>query len=232
MRRLGRMLELVDGAAEDGRTVFWPSTEFDQAGWERIVELPASIGKLTEVTHLRLYGSHLVRIPPEIGDMRSLQDPDAYTSYGLRWFPYEITRSEELSNSRISTRALYGNWNHRAPFPALPKRDAGPTGTQGTCSVCDGPFADGPARLRWTTSWIGTDPVPLLVRACSKVWSTICPRARTGTCRPRIGRPRPPGAPHDPRHVRAGADPSGRTHISWNSPWKSTSKSPPTRRST
>src|SRR6266508_2440935 len=58
-----RMLELVEEAAKDGREVLWPARELDPEDWLRIVELPPSIAKLKSVRALRLYGSHLVRIP-------------------------------------------------------------------------------------------------------------------------------------------------------------------------
>jgi len=85
--------------------------------WQRIVTLPRSIRNLKSVRFLSLYGSHLVRIPPEIGEMTSLQEFDPYTSYSLHWFPYEITHCMQLKQSRVSTRALYGNHKFRPPFP-------------------------------------------------------------------------------------------------------------------
>ena len=59
---------------------------------------------------MNLYGSGLVRIPPEVGEMTALEDFDPYTSYRLHWFPFEITRCPKLKDSRVSTRALYGNF--------------------------------------------------------------------------------------------------------------------------
>lgn len=41
--------------------------------WEQIVTLPKSIATLKSIKVLSLYGSHLVRIPPEIGDMTNLE---------------------------------------------------------------------------------------------------------------------------------------------------------------
>ena len=58
---------------------------------EQIVALPRSIGKLKSVKFLCLYGSRVVRIPPEIGEMTNLEEFDPYTSYSLHWFPYELT---------------------------------------------------------------------------------------------------------------------------------------------
>jgi hypothetical protein len=44
-----------------------------------IVTLPPTIAKLTAVKHLMLHGSNLVRIPPEIGVMTSLEEFTPYT---------------------------------------------------------------------------------------------------------------------------------------------------------
>src|SRR5262249_864201 len=115
--------------------------------WEQIVTLPKSIGTLKSVKFLGLYGSHLVRIPPEIGDMKNLEEFDPYTSWCLHWCPYEITRCKRLTQSRVSTRSLYGNYKYRPPFPRLPQisSDVVPT----TCSVCTGPFSEGQIHQAW-----------------------------------------------------------------------------------
>jgi hypothetical protein len=144
--------------------VFWPAKELAPEVWAQIIELPPTISKLTQVTHLRLYGSHLVRMPPEIGDMRSLIELDAYTSYRLHWFPYEVARCR---NSRISTRALYGNISFRPAFPNLDEEDA-TVWSIGSCSVCGTPFDGRTAQLAWISFPVGTDVLPLLVRACSE----------------------------------------------------------------
>jgi len=89
--------------------------------YEQILTLPPSIANLKSVKYFSLYGSHLVRIPAEIGEMTNLQELDVYTSYRLHWLPYEITRCAKLKRSRMSTRALYGNYKYRPPFPLLPQ---------------------------------------------------------------------------------------------------------------
>src|SRR5687767_3123573 len=68
-----RLLELIDEAAADGREVFRPLVELTGPERSDLVTLPATIAKLTRVKHLLLYGSPLVRIPPEIGAMTSLE---------------------------------------------------------------------------------------------------------------------------------------------------------------
>jgi hypothetical protein len=102
-----RLLELIDQAANDNREEFSPGREMTPEQWSQITTLPASIGKLKSVKHLILYGSSLVRIPPEIGEMSSLQQFSPYTSYRLHWFPFEILRCTNLKRSTVSTRALW-----------------------------------------------------------------------------------------------------------------------------
>ena len=114
-----KLLDLVEEAARDGRTVFEPGADLTWEEWTKITTLPASIGKLKKVRSLLLYGSNLSSIPPQIGEMTGLEYLDLYTSYRLHWLPYELTRCRKLRDSRISTRALYGNYKYRPPFPRL-----------------------------------------------------------------------------------------------------------------
>jgi hypothetical protein len=101
--------------AADGSDELNPIAAIGPEKWEQIVMLPSSIGTLQSVKVLSLYGSHLVRIPPAIGEMTNLEEFDPYTSYRLHWLPYEITRCQKLKRSRVSTRALYGNRKYRPP---------------------------------------------------------------------------------------------------------------------
>lgn len=98
------------------------------------------VASLKHVTEMRLYGSHLRRLPPEIGRLTSLRELDIYRSYSLHWLPYEITRCADLSVSRMSTRALYGNRKTRLPFPRLSRPIEVLLTT--TCSACDQLFGD------------------------------------------------------------------------------------------
>lgn len=178
------LVELVEIAARDGREEFNPRADMDAADWDRIVTLPPNIAKLEKVRVLRLYGSYLVRIPPEIGDMTNLTYFDPYTSYRLHWFPYEITRCKNLVRSRVSTRALYGNHKYRPRFPDL-EVEQGPA--SGRCSVCERPVDT--LRQVWTSMRVATDVLPLLVNACS------------GAC---IKRLPPPAEGYVPRPHRGG----------------------------
>jgi hypothetical protein len=161
-----KLLELVETAASKGKTEFSPGLELSPELWRQIVTLPPSISKLESVKKLYLYGSHLVRIPPEICEMANLEELDLYTSYRLHWLPYEVTRCQKLKKSRISTRALYGNYKHRSPFPRLNIPEF-KLNLPSNCSVCQNPLQAGGVQQMWITVLVATDVLPLLVNACS-----------------------------------------------------------------
>ncbi|WP_369383224.1 leucine-rich repeat domain-containing protein [Streptomyces sp. cg36] len=175
------LLELVEEAAADGREEFRPLTGLSPEERRQVVTLPPTIAKLSAVRHLVLYGSNLVRIPPEIGAMTSLEEFTPYTSYRLHWFPYEITRCRNLTRSTVSTRALFGNYKLRPPFPRLqPSQDSvtgldpahldprrrGATAVH-SCSICDLPISQRGLHQVWISIRVATDVLPLLVNACS-----------------------------------------------------------------
>ncbi|MBE1531740.1 leucine-rich repeat domain-containing protein [Actinomadura algeriensis] len=186
------LLALIDEAAADGRTTFKPFVEMSAPERRQIVTLPPTIAKLTAVEHLVLYGTNLVRIPPEIGAMTSLETFEPYTSHRLHWYPYELTRCTRLADSTVSTRVLYGNFKIRPPFPALrPVTDAGETdlsaldpGVWGadavrTCSLCRSPV-DRELHQAWISYRVGTDVLPLLVNACSSACVAALPDPHPG----------------------------------------------------
>ncbi|MFG3589446.1 leucine-rich repeat domain-containing protein [Streptomyces sp. NPDC047990] len=195
-----RLLELIEEAVADGRDEFRPLPELSPEERRQIVTLPTSISRLTSVRTLVLYGSNLVRIPPEIGNMTSLEEFSPYTSRRLHWFPYEITRCTRLADSTVSTRSIYGNYKHRPPFPGL--RPPGNTAldldnldplrwgttTARTCSVCAGPIsATGPHQV-WLSQVVATDVLPLLVSACSQAClDTLPPGAKSHIPTPHRG---------------------------------------------
>lgn len=181
-----RLTALVEEAAADGRRVFAPAQELGTAAWGEILTLPPTIAKLKRVKQLQLYGSNLVRIPPEVGEMESLEQFTPYTSYGLHWFPYEITRCEGLRDSTVSTRAIYGNYKTKLSFPRLPC-DAGTLGPE-NCSVCRGAFGPPGPLQRWVSLRVATDVLPLLVHACSDECIERIPSAPEGyAARPHCG---------------------------------------------
>jgi hypothetical protein len=182
------LLALIDEAAADGRPVFKPFVELSGPERRAVVTLPGTIAKLTEVRHLVLYGTNLVRIPPEIGAMTSLEVFEPYTSHRLHWYPYELMRCIRLRDSTVSTRVLYGNFKFRPPFPALQSMadtdltalDPGVWGTEAvrTCSVCDGPVEQ--LHQVWISQRVGTDTLPLLVNACSAACVAALPEPAEG----------------------------------------------------
>ena len=170
--------QYISEVASSGADELNPIEALGPERWERIVTLPRSIQNLKSVRFLCLYGSHLVRIPPEIGEMTSLAEFDPYTSYCLHWFPYEITHCRQLKQSRVSTRALYGNYKYRPPFPQLPVVVA--DGLPVACSVCSGPFSEAGPHQVWISLFVATDVLPLLVHACSKECILALPNPPSG----------------------------------------------------
>jgi hypothetical protein len=163
-----RLLEhMVETAAGARSKEFAPGLEMPPDLWSQIVTLPASIAKLTSVKRLYLYNSHLVRIPPEIGSMTNLEELDLYTSYRLHWLPVEVTRCSKLKRSRVSTRALYGNYKYRPPFPRLAGTSSKDNIVLGNCSMCGRDCSPDSVIQVWISLRVATDVLPLLVNACS-----------------------------------------------------------------
>jgi len=182
--------------------VFKPFAGMTGPERRQVVTLPSTIAKLTAVKHLVLYGTNLVRIPPEIGAMTNLEIFEPYTSHRLHWYPYELTRCARLRGSTVSTRVLYGNFKFRPPFPALRPitsasgtdlgaLDPGVWGTEAvrTCSVCDGPIRR-ELQQAWISRLVGADVLPLLVNACSTTCLVALPEPHAGYLpRPHAGGP-------------------------------------------
>ncbi|HKW64690.1 MAG TPA: hypothetical protein VJN89_19210 [Candidatus Acidoferrum sp.] len=162
----------------DGSDELDPFSGIGSEQWEQIVTLPKSIGTLKSVRYLSLYGSHLVSIPPEIGDMTNLEEFDPYTSRCLHWLPYEITRCLHLKRSRVSTRCLYGNYKYRPPFPRLPQNL--PAFAPAVCSACRAPFSQEGIYQAWISLKVATDVLPLLVHACSEKCINALPPPTVG----------------------------------------------------
>jgi uncharacterized protein (TIGR02996 family) len=162
-----RLLEYIERLAAAGAATFRLGDALSGGQWREIVTLPPTIAKLTSVTTMTLYGSRLVRIPPEIGAMTRLRSFTPYTSYRLHWFPYEIMRCGALVDSTVSTRALYGNFKFRPPFPQLLPPTPIELGPRRPCSVCDRQFEDLQRFRVWISLRVATDVLPLLVNACS-----------------------------------------------------------------
>jgi hypothetical protein len=178
-----RLLELVDETAAAGYEEFAPGRVLAPRDWMQVVTLPSTIAKLKSVKRLNLYGSNLLRLPPQIGEMSSLEEFVPYTSYRLHWFPYEIRQCTNLKSSKVSTRAVYGNYKYRPPFPRLPKLS--PEMMPERCSICNGSFRDSQPLQRWISLQVATDVLPLLVHACSEECLENLPNPPEGY----VGRP-------------------------------------------
>ncbi|MGV9269605.1 leucine-rich repeat domain-containing protein [Kitasatospora sp. NPDC003701] len=188
------LLALIEEAAADGREVFKPLVELSAEERRQVITLPPTIAKLTAVRHLVLYGSNLVRLPPEVGAMESLEEFTPYTSRRLHWFPYELARCPKLVRSTVSTRALYGNFKYRPQFPLLaptapdttrlnPHRlDPGLWGAEAiqSCSVCARLVEPADLQQVWISLLVATDVLPLLVNACSQACVDALPAPARG----------------------------------------------------
>jgi hypothetical protein len=161
------LLELIEKAASKRSQEFTPGLDMSPELWSQVITLPASISTLTSVKKLYLYSSHLVRLPPEIGEMADLEELDVYTSYRLHWLPYEVTRCPRLKKSRANTRALYGNYKRRPPFPKLERGQLPAVVRSQTCSVCRALLKPESTVPVWISLRVATDVFPLLVNACS-----------------------------------------------------------------
>jgi len=175
-----KLCEYVEIIAEKGLTEFNLGEAIDAKYWSHIHTLPPSIAKLKKVKKLFLYGSNIKRIPPEIGEMDALEEFTPYTSYNLHWFPYEITNCKRLKNSTVSTRALYGNYKYRKPFPDLKDNPVTYDKEIIACSVCSKPIKQSETQQWWISIGIATDVLPLLVNVCSNSCKKALPKPAKG----------------------------------------------------
>lgn len=170
------LCRLIDDAIADDRPVLTFNRLIPVEHYPFLVTLPPTIAKLKKVRQIDLTGSHLLRIPPEIGEMCSLESFDVYMSYRLHWYPYELSaRGSALRESSMSTRAVYRNPKIHPPFPSLVHPDEphalnlpGLGAPVRPCSVCRRPFEDYRTHRVWISLRLATDVMPLLVNACSR----------------------------------------------------------------
>jgi hypothetical protein len=171
-----KLCEYIDEVSKNGTDEFIPREALGDELFAQIFTLPESISKLKKVKKVKLYGSSLKRIPPEIGEMESLEYFDPYGSYHLNWFPYEITKCKKLKDSRISTRALYGNYKNRMGFPRLDHNPVKNFGKKLNCSVCEKELRYENTNQLWITAHVGTDTIPMLANLCSKECENSLPK--------------------------------------------------------
>lgn len=175
-----KLCDYVDKVAMENRDEFSPLEELGPDLFSQIHTLPETISKLKKVKKLWLYGSKLKRVPPEIGEMEALEYFDPYTSYDLHWVPYEITNCKNLKNSRVSTRALYGNFKNRMGFPTLTNNPVRYFGESVKCSICKKDLTYAHVNQLWITLRVGTDVLPLLVNLCSSDCEAKLPQPPKG----------------------------------------------------
>lgn len=163
-----KLCQYVDDLIASGSDEFSPREYLGDELFQTIYTLPESISGLKDVKKVWLYGSHLSSIPIEIGMMESLEYFDPYTSYSLKWFPYEIMNCKKLKTSRVSTRAFFGNRKNKKPFPDLTDNDFRYHGGIVKCSFCQDTADDSKLEQYWVSRIVGTDLIPLLVNTCSE----------------------------------------------------------------
>ena len=161
-------------------------TELDFRGVQ-VVTLPRSIGRLTTLRRLYLYGSYIARLPRELGLLPELTKLEPYTSYNLHYYPYELARAPQLRLTIVSTRPLYGNvkfrprsrYSHRATSRCRHVRAA--------CAM----RCSRPGRHRyWTSRRVASDVMPLLINACSAAClANALPPAEGYVAKPHRGGP-------------------------------------------
>src|SRR5262245_61076897 len=69
-------IDLVQAATADQSSTFEPSAQMAWEDWIGVITLPSQISLMHALKELRLYGSHLRRLPPEIGGMSALENLD------------------------------------------------------------------------------------------------------------------------------------------------------------
>lgn len=162
-----KLCEYIDLVADAKEEKFNPVEYLGNEHYLEIFTLPPSIAKLKRVKILNLYGSRIRILPPEIGEMESLEEFDPYTSCDLRWFPYEITRCRRLKDTCVSTRMLYGNFKTRAEFPSLVANPVRYSDADAHCSICNVVIPSNMQMQFWISLLVGKDVLPLLVNSCS-----------------------------------------------------------------
>ena len=174
------LLDYIQKVADTGQEEFHPARDLGQETWCRITALPNEIEKLVNVKHLMLYNSSLERIPPTIAKMKSLEVFTPYTSARLRWFPYEITKCPNLTQSTISTRKLYGNYKIKLPFPDLTLDRVEFSGLKTSCGICEKVEENELFEQYWISLRVATDVVPLLISVCSETCFESIPKGADG----------------------------------------------------
>jgi len=154
---------------------------------------PSFVWKMRSLLRLECYSTLIEAVSPDIGKLTRLSYFSVYTSYGIHFLPYEITRTC-CEKTHISIRSLYGG-RRRLALPRLPafpadmaplfelalrrvalartlQIDSLPAELKEKlkhlieCSVCSEPFSADRIFAVWAVFSI--DFVPLLARCCSR----------------------------------------------------------------
>lgn len=131
--------EIIDVAARQSLKELNLGREMDRGAYMALNPLPGTIGDLKNLRRLVLYGSNISSLPREIAGWVNLRLFEPYTSYRLHWYPFELTRCKNLKSSCVSTRALYGNYKLRPPFPDLSRSSWKWLSGISCCSICNTP---------------------------------------------------------------------------------------------
>ncbi|TAG02319.1 MAG: hypothetical protein EAZ44_07385 [Cytophagia bacterium] len=83
-------------------------------------------------------------------------------------------------DSRVSTRALFGNYKNRMGFPLLTHNPVRYFGETLKCSVCNSEITYEQTNQLWITLRIATDTLPLLANLCSKECEGRLPQPEIG----------------------------------------------------
>lgn len=174
-----KLCDYIDECVENESEEFFPAKHLKEQ-FRQIRTLPESIAQLKKVKKLHLYGSSLVSIPPQIGEMDALEVFTPYTSEDLCWFPYEITRCKNLKDSTVSTRVIYGNKKNKKLFPDLANNPVAYHNAIVKCSICNKEMEQSRTQQYWLSLWVGTDVLPLLVNLCSMECGSKLPQGAEG----------------------------------------------------
>src|SRR5262245_11938788 len=69
----GQVTDLIERLAQTSAPILEPSAQIPWEDWMRVITLPPQVASLTHVVEIRLYGSHLRRLPPETARMTLLR---------------------------------------------------------------------------------------------------------------------------------------------------------------
>lgn len=160
----------------------------------QIRALPPSLANWSGTLEtLNLYGTNLVELPREVGQLRKLTTIVIHTSYCLHYLPYEVMHCPRLCHLSASPGAIYGEKGNKFPALRVPAavrtlkdlslaaclefgltipeslrelRDMAKT--MFPCSTCRQKWVGPNAALFWVTKMIGQQSMALLIHACSK----------------------------------------------------------------